>query len=847
MGLPTVTSRPEKTVDAVLSRWNAANLPLIYDITNTKWPVNSEDGTTAITSITDDNGFAKINRAGNDGEAAKEWTLIDGTTNYDGPQQIRSIDGNNFTIDVPFVDDDTGTTQIYYQNYTTLIRVFAGLAPNHDHQALKPITLIGTIEQRPDTDNITLADVRDYIKNQLNTDYDKQLASWPNDINAFCDFYISWAERYDVVTAGVVGDFTSAFTLDLEDGNVIFLKAVHSALQFGYAFGGNMGEYVVNNAFYSDLAKWMTFFERSKIIDYNNFDLSIIIDTEDTYGSFPLLELNEYDQNGDLILLTEQLINDDFYGVYRLPINLEFNEDTAYVTAQLMIDNIESSELHTVDIDIECFDAGVGDASDLEAIVYAGVTELTWTDNSEATVEFTIQQSTDGVIYNDIDTVGAGVESYSHNDPTNEDSFYRIKSGIPVNFSNVVTIYSWIEFSTNWDDAGGADGAYNLDQPAVGTVQWRIEQEITFDSNDLNIDADSGILDGTTKGIVLYSEDDSLKNSSGNLGISWGTKKFQGEMNLTGYQGTSFDDFDFTTNPGINSFVIPVGSSMLGQIRFTACTGIPSLDFSNIPITQGDNNLSFSGMTALATLLFKGSGNTKTGDQFFMDGTAVVSLDLSGFDSFTCTQPFDLSDNSLLTSFTPPATWSLEHDVEIKANDFATLDVSGLSVSTDSGAFEIESNASMTGMTFGATTWNKPNDFMDIVSNGLTGTLDTSACVLTFSSFEIKSNGSLTSFSFHASSKTDRLRANDNLLGYVDITGIMNDWDNVTSLNLDDNAMSAAEVNCYLVDFDGQVTAGVYTITIAGSNAAPDGASGGCDGSSAKTSLIGKGLTVTTS
>ena len=58
--------------------------------------------------------------------------------------------------------------------------------------------------------------------------------------------------------------------------------------------------------------------------------------------------------------------------------------------------------------------------------------------------------------------------------------------------------------------------------------------------------------------------------------------------------------------------------------------------------------------------------------------------------------------------------------------------------------------------------------------------------------------------------------------------------------------MTAAEVNCILADLDSILGAGTGTIDLSGSNAAPDGSSGGCDGTTAKSNLQGNGWTVTT-
>lgn len=68
----------------------------------------------------------------------------------------------------------------------------------------------------------------------------------------------------------------------------------------------------------------------------------------------------------------------------------------------------------------------------------------------------------------------------------------------------------------------------------------------------------------------------------------------------------------------------------------------------------------------------------------------------------------------------------------------------------------------------------------------------------------------------------------------------------VTSFDGSDNSMDPAAVNAILAEFDRQVTTGSNTITLTGTNSAPDTSSGGIDGAAAKTSLQGKGYTVNT-
>ena len=200
-----------------------------------------------------------------------------------------------------------------------------------------------------------------------------------------------------------------------------------------------------------------------------------------------------------------------------------------------------------------------------------------------------------------------------------------------------------------------------------------------------------------------------------------------------------------------------------------------------------------------------------------------------------------------MTTFVPPPVWSCTVTFSfINHAVLSSLDLSGLTL-TGSGSVTISDNPLMTSITFPSTSWTRASNILFIQDNGITGTLATLPCTMTFSQLEFQNNSSMTSMSFSLATRTDRLRANGCDLGYVDIRAIFNDWDNITSINLRDNSMTAAEVNNYLVDWDGEVTSGSYAVDIAGSNAAPDTTSGGNNGSAAKTSLQGKGLTVTTS
>jgi len=106
----------------------------------------------------------------------------------------------------------------------------------------------------------------------------------------------------------------------------------------------------------------------------------------------------------------------------------------------------------------------------------------------------------------------------------------------------------------------------------------------------------------------------------------------------------------------------------------------------------------------------------------------------------------------------------------------------------------------------------------------------------------------------YATGTFTRFQIMTNDLDYVDLKPLSaSTMKNVTfGMRLYDNNMTAAEVNHTLVDLDTITAANPSgwsggTIDISGSNAAPDGSSGGYDGNTAVTNLIASGWTVTTS
>jgi len=197
------------------SRWSAAFLPLVYKISNTKFPTNTEDAVDTYTAVTNNNGFAKFDLAGTAYQTyiRGEKVTINGTV-YSGVYEVIAIQGDQLTLNVAFSETDTGTANKYYDNYATLVRLYAGVPAYHPYAAQDPMTLIGTFSIAPNLSNIAVIDVADLVRQKISKDNDLSASGRPNDLDAWTCFYIEYAETYDTYAGGIPETVITNFTVD---------------------------------------------------------------------------------------------------------------------------------------------------------------------------------------------------------------------------------------------------------------------------------------------------------------------------------------------------------------------------------------------------------------------------------------------------------------------------------------------------------------------------------------------------------------------------------------------------------------------------------------------------------
>ncbi|MEP3387720.1 MAG: hypothetical protein ABJO02_06015 [Reichenbachiella sp.] len=352
--------------------------------------------------------------------------------------------------------------------------------------------------------------------------------------------------------------------------------------------------------------------------------------------------------------------------------------------------------------------------------------------------------------------------------------------------SNPVPAVPSISLQTNWNDA--TDGAYTLTFTHTGTdFTWELPDGSIQTGNTLNIASNSGLLDGTPKEIKIIGDIEKITN-----------------FNISNKQLTGVIDFDavmvscsvnFTNNAGVTEFKFKDGSRFTGIQGYSL--GSPGLsgiyDFTNVQVDQ----ISLRGNSGITEIKMK-------------ENTAVANF------------------------------WNSDCGLT------GTLDLS--TITNNSNQF-INSNNNLSNILFKSGT--EFSTHFQIGSNDLTGTLDlTNVALSSTNIIEIHNNPNLNNIIWGSSNtpytSISTRKFNDCDLGYMDLPAANIIDFNENNIHLQNNSMSAAEVNQYLVDFDNHTTSGTATFDLSGTNAAPDAFSGGFDGLAAKVSLEAKGFTVIT-
>jgi hypothetical protein len=297
--------------------WHSIFLPIIYKVSNNRWPVNTIDTVRTVSSFSDDNGYTTLTLSGNvraGGVAALSFVKISGAGNLNGVYQIAEvITQSQITITLAYdagYDFTGATVQYYYNSYQVKVKVFSGLDGAHPWVAKKPFTEVAELSFTPDGDNLVMFSVSEYIKSKVAIKNNPTLFSMPLNLDAFTEFYVSTAEAYDE---------SDGYTLFTEESsfvdNGVQGYAIAGKLPFKNIYAGEFADYV-----YTPVApaKWLTLFTQLIAVEDKYFDISFIKNFPGAFELFITKYISDYVAATEAIVFADQGI-----GVYRLPVTVD--------------------------------------------------------------------------------------------------------------------------------------------------------------------------------------------------------------------------------------------------------------------------------------------------------------------------------------------------------------------------------------------------------------------------------------------------------------------------------------------------------------------------------------------
>lgn len=306
--------------------WSCVHLPIVYKLLSDAWPTNGLDTARTITTFSNYNGYTYIVASGDiksSGTAsALEQVVLSGTS-VDGVYKILNwFSDTNIVVDLAYSAANvlsSGTVQYYYFNYHAKVKVYGGIASGHTWQAQKPYELLATLKAVPDSSGIITVNVNDILKDKISVlNNNALLGTLPNNIDAWCNFYITYAESYDDSNMYTVSEYTSSYT---DDSSTFEGYAVNAMLPFKSINSGYLSQYLGVRAF-------LTAFDEPTFFDGYYFDIGFLNNFNN--GSIELKRENYLD--GSLSSTSYESVANYGNGVYRLPIVQHGSEDRIDLT-----------------------------------------------------------------------------------------------------------------------------------------------------------------------------------------------------------------------------------------------------------------------------------------------------------------------------------------------------------------------------------------------------------------------------------------------------------------------------------------------------------------------------------
>ena len=444
---------------------------------------------------------------------------------------------------------------------------------------------------------------------------------------------------------------------------------------------------------------------------------------------------------------------------------------------------------------------------------------------------------------------------------------FQTTSSSATTFDPLVT---WISGSNrvSWDvgDGSGYQATNSLsysysDSGSLKTVIVRVSDINRLSTFQGNADNITGEIDFSTwnnlGGAFTVNNNPALTGITHTYSPEIFTTYNVGNCNITGNLDVSMFPnlggiFTANINPNLTSITHTASTQVFNSYNVNQ-TNITNLDVSMLTLGGVFSTQSCSNLTSITH-----SYSSQAFTNYSVNSCNLIGThDLTMFPNLGGT--LQLQSNSNLTGVT---LTSCTNNFAIVSFNNCNL-IGHLDMSMFSGyvtlAFQIHSNPNLTGVTVPILSGSNFNAY----SCNLTGTIDLSNSSGLTSEVRVANNSNLENILFPPTTGTFRngftgneaFEMNNCNFGYVDfnpLSGItMNTGSTYgASIHLQNNSMTAAEVNQILVDLDNITSASPsnwagVVLDISGTNSAPDGSSGGFDGTTAKSNLIINGWTVT--
>lgn len=331
--------------------WSCVHLPITYKISNNKYPVNSVDTVRTITGLSNNSNFAQLTLSGSLGtfedlSFIKISNAPDPT--LDGVYQIiDKISTSSIIINVAYSTFTNATIigasiQLYYGNYNVVVQIYAGINASHEWASEKPYELAATLELIPDENNEVFFSINDILKPYVKTENNLLLASLPNNIDAWTNFYIATAEQYDTSNGYTI----STLETSPESDQATFEgTAVNAMLEFKNIHSGYLSAYLMTNS----TAKFLTLFVIPVLFSCGE-------DTPDCYNDISFLNpvdnavlslRKQWYLNGVLQTTDTESLGTVDSGLFRVPLESNCTYDRVDLTLLLNAPDIDNFSDYT--------------------------------------------------------------------------------------------------------------------------------------------------------------------------------------------------------------------------------------------------------------------------------------------------------------------------------------------------------------------------------------------------------------------------------------------------------------------------------------------------------------------